>query len=161
MATTRQSRTQEKRPVETVRTDRNDVLWIEGNNLPYVEPQDGFVQRWVRTKLDGANDDSNIYKKQNQGWNPRLYSTIPAGQRLPKTQFEGTDVIGMGNMVLMERDSILHQRYHDLRRSDVSRQEQSITNDVLKFHDAETGSNRQSSITSQVHTGRVPNVADD
>ena len=159
MPVARKSRTQNDRP-ETLHTDKNDILWQEGSNLPFIQPRAGMVQRWIRTKVNGSDDDSNIYKKGNQGWEPRKYSTVPEGQRLPKVKFEGAEIIGMHNMVLMERSEELHQRYHDMRRSDILRQEQAIANDVMKFRGEETGQ-RQSGINSQVHTGRQPNIASD
>ena len=161
MPAARQSTTQKQRPTETLHESRDDILYEEGTNLPFIEARTGFVQRWVRSKLDNHDDDKNIYKRQRQGWEPRKYTTVPKGQRVPKTQLDDIDIIGMHNMILMERSEEQHERYKNMRRNDVRLQQQAIDNDVMKFHDAETGQ-RQSGVTSEVHTGnRQPNVADD
>lgn len=156
------SRTQNQRSNNTLREEKNDLLWVEGTNLPNIAARDGMVQRWVRTKITNNDDDKNIWKRQKQGWEPRRLSTIPKGEHVPVINIKGDDVVGMPDMVLMERPIELHKRYHELRRNDVRRQQQAIDNDVMKFHDAESGlRNRQSNITSQVHMGRVPNIAPD
>jgi len=156
------SRAQTQRSTDTLREERNDLLWVEGTNLPNIAARVGMTQRWVRTKTNGNDDEKNLWKRQNQGWEPRKYSTIPKGQHVPKINFDGDDIVGMHDMVLMERSIELHERYHDLRRNDVRLQQQAIDNDVMKFHDAESGlRSRQSGIDSQVHMGRIPNVAPD
>lgn len=162
VANTRKSRTQDGRSTETLREERNDLSYVQGTNLPNIKPREGMVQRWVRMKLGGEDDDSNIWKRQNQGWEPRAFSTVPQGQRLPKTTFDGIDVIGMKSMILMERSETVHNQFHEMRRSDILRQENAIANDVMRFHDEEVGKKR-SSINSQVHKGRgrVPTIEPD
>lgn len=155
-----QSSAQKQRENKTLHESHNDILFQEGTNLPNIESREGYVQRWVRTKLDGNDDDKNIYKRQRQGWEARKYSTVPTGERPPKTDFEGIDVVGMHNMILMERPIELHERYREVRRKDIRLQQQAIDNDVNKFHDAETG-NRQSGVKSEIHTGKVPNIDPD
>jgi len=158
----RKSSVKKQRPKETLRTERNDILWREGQNLPYVEPREGYVQRWIRVDIDGNRDVKNIYKRQNQGWRPRLANTIPEGVFLPSIKFDKQDIVGMHDNVLMERSIELNERYHALNREDIELQNQAIANDVMKFHDAESGlRGRQSGINSQVHKGRVPDIAPD
>lgn len=158
----KKSRAQTQRSTDTLREERNDLLWVEGNNLPNIAAREGMTQRWVRTKTNGNDDEKNLWKRQNQGWEPRKYSTIPKGQYVPKINFDGDDIVGMHDMVLMERSIELHERYHNIRRNDVRLQQRAIDNDVMKFHDAESGlRSRQSGIDSQVHMGRVPTIAPD
>lgn len=158
----RESREQESHESDVIHETYGDVLWSMGNNLPHIEPRKGYVQRWVRAKIDGDDDDMNIYKKQNQGWEPRKYSTVPKKIRLPKTDFEGTEVIGMKTMILMERPAELHKKFSEMRRSDILRQEAAVANDVMKIHDPSSGMGKpQTYNKSEAHTGRVPEIADD
>lgn len=155
------TRNQEQRVnQEALHTPRSKIKSQRGVKLPYIEARDGFVQRWVRTKLDGHVDDGNVYKRQVEGWQPRLADTVPKGSPIPKTEFDGASVIGMHNMVLMERPQTLHDEYREEVRDDIRRHEQAINNDVMKFRGEETG-RQMSGITSEVHGGKTPSIAPD
>jgi hypothetical protein len=71
-------------------------------------PRPGYVQRWVRTLLNGVEDYENIARQMNQGWQPRRSDTAPDGGYVPSIDFSKYvpamgNVIGMRGMILMER----------------------------------------------------------
>jgi len=163
---TTNTRTEEEISAKTLHAQRKAIRSQRGMKLPHVKPRDGYVQRWVRTQLDGKQDDGNIYKRKQEGWQPRKADTLKEGEFLPTTELtkKGNNhkevVIGTHNMILMERPQAIHNEYRELVKEDVRLQQQAIDNDVNKFRGEETGQ-RMSGLTSEVHGGRTPNIAPD
>ena len=163
-ANTRES--QEKQ-AKTLHNKRKAIRSQRGLKLPYVEPRPGFVQRWVRTQLDGKQDEGNVYKRKQEGWEARKSSTLKEGEFLPSVEHgkkgnnQAEMVVGTFNMILMERPQELHDEYRELVKEDIRLQQEAIDNDIMKFRGEETGQ-RMSSLNSEVHGGgRTPNIAPD
>ena len=49
---------------------RPDDSWIPASILPAPEPQDGYVLRWVKTKLQGESDNAHVSRMFREGWEP-------------------------------------------------------------------------------------------
>ena len=49
---------------------RPDDSWIPASILPDPEPQDGYVFRWVKTKLQGESDNAHVSRMFREGWEP-------------------------------------------------------------------------------------------
>ena len=137
-------------------------IWIPKGMLDTekIPARKGFVQRWIRTKVKTDDDGANIYKKMNEGWKPRLISTVP---NCPlKVDFQGSDVIGVHGQVLMERPVKLHEQYAARNRQMTQNQMESVKQDVHRVHEPGSGLNRpEMNINSKVSTGRNVSVADD
>lgn len=154
----RLSRTQEARAAEPVHEPYADIWEPSGllntDNMP---PRAGYVQRWVRTHVHGLDDPSNVMRKFNERWRPRLADSVPAGAYVPTIDFRGSSVIGVQGCILMERrieDHEAHRRHHrELIDAQIRAQRESL----FKVHNPnDTGFGAPSlSVQSRVERGRA------
>ena len=128
-----QARTQESREaqVEENYTWETPAL-LDTKNIP---ARPGYVQRWVRTELKGKDDQANVFKKVNQGWNPRALSSVEKGKFIPHIDFNGTDVIGIHGMILMERPEAQHKSQAEYNRRTTSNQMRAVEENMFKVQD--------------------------
>lgn len=107
----RESREQTVREAEDDYATYEDFAEFDMLSTKNLPAREGFTQRWVRTKIKGVDDYTNVQRKMAKGWKPRLLSSAPKGQFISHIQFMGQDVIGnpMG-MLLMERPEEMHAR---------------------------------------------------
>lgn len=138
MSTVRQSRAQDTRasiPVHnTVSYDFEQNQLLNTRNIP---PRPGYEQRWVRTYIRGEQDQSNVMKKFNHGWRPRLANTIPDGQFAANVDFQGASVIGIHGMILVERPAEIGDKQRAAIRQDIDLQmaavQQQLYGDMAGF----------------------------
>jgi hypothetical protein len=133
---------------------------LDAKNMP---PREGFVQRWIRTSINNEDDQSNVYRNINQGWKPRLASTVPKGEFVPQVKYQGSDIIGIHGMILMERPIETHKRQHSYEKRMADNQMSAVKNDMHKVHDSGSGLTRPEFIEQQsrVSKGRIAPVAPD
>lgn len=158
MTGTRNSRIQESRESEELHEEYSDV-WespslLDTKNIP---AREAMVQRWVRTKLRNEDDQNNVFRKINQGWQPRKLSSVPKGQFVPKIDFQGTDVIGIHGMILMERPIKQHEKHAAYNKKVTQDQMKSVTKDMHNVHEEGDGLTRP----EMTSTSRVTKVAPD
>tara|TARA_Y100001937_G_scaffold102002_1_gene140103 strand:+ start:791 stop:1246 length:456 start_codon:yes stop_codon:yes gene_type:complete len=92
MTEERTPRNSETREVSTRPSDS----WIPASILPDPEPQDGYVFRWVKTKLQGESDNAHVSRMFREGWEPVKAEDHPElrlGSDLG-SQFEGNIEVG-------------------------------------------------------------------
>lgn len=158
----RKPREQERRASEPVHEEypeyyEDDTL-LSTDNIP---AREGYVQRWVRTVLNGKEDQSNVFRKINKGWRPRLMSTVPKGQFVTKIDFNGTDVVGIHGMILMERPEALHERQQRAKQNLIDLQMRAVKENMYAVHDPSSGLTRpEMRATSTNSVGRMPTVDD-
>jgi hypothetical protein len=160
--TTRLSRTQETRAADDIHEDYQDE-WetpelLDTANIP---ARPGYVQRWVRTKVKAEDDQVNVFRKINQGWKPRTMDSVEKGQYIPNIDFQGTNVVGIHGMILMERPEAQHRKHMAYNANMTRNQIESVKQNVFNVHTEGNGMVRPSiKMKSEVHKGR-PIVPDD
>ena len=163
MTAERASRTQETRAAEQVRENYGDV-WespalLDTKNIP---AKPGFVQRWVRTKVNGQDDQNNVYRKINQGWKPRTLDSVPKGQFIPHIDFDGINVIGIHGMILMERPEEINNRHAAYNAKQAQNQMIAARENLFRVYSAGDGITRPTmNNKSTVSTGRKADPDDD
>lgn len=100
----------------------------------HIAARGGFVQRWVRTKLAGAEDVNNVIRKHNQGWRPRSADTIPKGGFVPTVNFNGTNVVGIEGAILMERPERLATAHARRNAKMADNQMQAVRENMQRVH---------------------------
>ncbi len=75
-----------------------------------IPAREGYHQRWVRTTIHGVEDSSNVQRMYNNGYRPRLMSTVPQGEYVMHLSFNGDEVIGIMGSVLFEIPLKLKER---------------------------------------------------
>jgi len=131
----RASRTQESREATEVHESYGDV-WESPALLDtkHIPARPGYVQRWVRTKIRGEDDQNNVFKKINQGWRVRTLDSVPKGQFVPHVDFQGTNVIGIHGMLLMERPQEIHERHAAYNRKQAQHQMTAAKENLFNVH---------------------------
>jgi hypothetical protein len=164
--TDRTSRASESRAADNLHDASDELEDIDFNpanldtrNIP---PREGYVQRWVRTKTGSKDDPSNVYRSSNMGWKPRQASTIKKGAMVPSVEYDGDDIVGVHDMILMERPVSIDKKHQAYQQRMTDGQMQAVDSDLLKVHDKSSGMGRPSSNNrSRVSTGRVAPVSSD
>lgn len=152
---TRVQETREATPVhdEFPQIDFEGSSLLDTRNIP---PRPGFVQRWIRTKIRGEDDQSNVAMKMNYGWRPRLLDTIPKGIYVPKVDFNGINVVGIHGMILVERPAALHEKEAAYIRKQIDNQMAGVKNNMFNVHQEGHGFSRPSMQDKSVVTkGRL------
>ena len=159
--TSRQSRAQESRKANPVRESR-PAPWEQGGVLAMdIPPRDGYVHRWVRTTVKGDDDQSNVFQKMNYGWRPRDYSTVETSTGIPHLTFEGSEVIGIRGMILMERPAEVHEQQAMHVKQQTHDQMLSVEHNLLREHDPKSGlTSPEMNVKSGVVKGRIVQVDD-
>lgn len=115
---------------------------LDMKNIP---PRDGYDQRWVRTKIGSEDDPKNVYRSTNQGWRPRLADTVKKGQYVMQVDFNGENVIGLHDLVLMERPQEISDKYKAYEQKLADDQIQAAQNDIHQVHSQNSGLTRPES----------------
>ena len=161
MTTARKSRTHETREADVIHDEYADS-WEEKGVLDTkdIPARDGFVQRWVRTMIKGEDDQNNIFRKINQGWKPRLMSTVPKGLYVPNIDFQGTDVIGIHGMILMERPERQHESQAKSNRAATANQMSAVKQNIFNVKEEKGMIAPAMKSKSSVSKGRMPDFDD-
>lgn len=159
---TRTTRAQETHEAEDIHEEYPEV-WEDPSILTAPDPRPGYAQRWVRTKLNGNDDQRNLIKKLNQYWRPRAADTVPKGMFAPTINHgEYGNVVGTHDMLLMERPLRVHQAQAASVKEDTRNLEQVVRRNLGKTYEGEAGFRRpEMSVSSRVSKGRPVEVADD
>lgn len=157
----RNSRARESRDGDVIHEEYEDVWTPTGLlDTTHIPARPGFVQRWIRTKLNGVDDPKNVMKRMNQGWRPRLADTVPQGVFAPTVNIrQFGDVIGMDGTVLMERPETQHAAHAAHNRAMTDRQMDAVNSMLAK--EEESGLPIKKTMSSDVTTGRRAPVADE
>jgi len=155
--TTRESRVQELRAAEEVHEMSFDnwesPALLDTKNIP---SKPGYVQRWVRTKIQAADDQNNVFRKINQGWKPRTVDSVPKGQFIPNVDFNGLNVIGIHGMILMERPQELHDKHAAYNRQQANSQMVAAEEQLWRVHQSGDGMSRPKMTSkTNVSKGRI------
>ena len=136
----RASRAQEQRIADPIH-EEYPQSWDDDSllNTDHIPPREGYVQRWVRTTINGVEDQKNVQKKYNKGWRPRLLDTVPEGQFVMNIDFQGLRVIGIHGMILMELPKALHNRQKQRVQDDIDLQMQAVDATLSDVHDKRSG----------------------
>jgi len=121
---------------------RDSMRAIEDNEgpLPEIPAREGFMQRWMRTKLAGEDDPKNIAKSINQHWRRRDPSTIPSDLAAPTVYLDGIgNTIGISGMVLRERPVEINDQYKDRVKERTKTQMSAVDNSLYKDHSVNDG----------------------
>lgn len=157
------SRTQQSRQAEEIHKSYDDqwtaTSMLDTKNIP---ARDGYVQRWIRTKVRGVDDQDNVFRRINEGWQPRPISTIEKGKFVPNIDFNGVDVVGIHGMILMERPIKTHESQGRHVRELAARQMQGVRENMFNAHVQGSGMTAPTMRNdTSVSRGRVPEIADD
>jgi len=162
----RTSRAMDSRAADESHESRDEFDDLDFNpanlNTKDIPPREGYVQRWVRTSIGNSSDQSNVFRSGNLGWKPRAADSVKKGAMVPTVEFNGDNVIGLHDTILMERPTAMDAKHKEYERKTAAGQMQAVENDMLRVHDSRSGMGRPTSNNrSSVSTGRVAPVSSD
>jgi hypothetical protein len=144
--------------------DSDDDDWQQILRTKAPPPKAGYAQRWVRIMTHGVEDVANVMKKRNEGWEPRMADSLPAGFFAPVVQHASLgNVIVNGDMLLMERPLRIHEKQRRHHAKMASLQATAIERYLSQRAPGERGygAAEVEKFERQVSTGRKPKIADD
>lgn len=163
-AAERRSRTQESREAEPIHEPYDDAWEPQGLlDTSLIPPRDGMCQRWVRTKILGDDDPNNVGRALNQGYRPRMADTVPKGAFVSTIQHEQYgSVIGMHDMMLMERPEHLDKLAAKRQRVATDSLQKAVDENMFRVHEPGQGVTApRRSLKTQVVRGRQPRAQSD
>lgn len=134
----RVSRTAEQRAGNPVHESYNQE-WDESQLLanPGFAPQEGMVQRWIRTEIAGEQDGSNIARMMNMGWTIRHPDTLPKSVKDScKIDLHEKPAIGWRGTVLCEMPEEQYARIKARHEQASSAQMSAIEQNMFREHDS-------------------------
>ena len=160
----RASRSLESREGDVIHEPYGD-MWTQSGLLDtsHIPARNGFVQRWVRTKMNGVDDPKNVMKKMNEGYRPRMANTVPEGQFAPTVNSrQYGDIIGMDGIILMERPEKLHKSHAAHNRAMAGKQIEAVNGILQRAQEPGKGFGPVNvNSSSSVDTGRQAPVSDE
>lgn len=159
----RKPRAQQTRVAEESYEDYGDSWENPGLlDTSQIPAKPGFVQRWVRTSINGQDDQTNVYKKINNGWRVRTADSVEKGQFVPTVGFNNQNVIGIHGMILMERPKAINDRQAAYNRHQADAQMTAVRNNMFNVHQSGSGLTKPSmKHSTDVTRGRLVEADDD
>lgn len=136
--------------------------WRRYSKMDAPDPLPGYAQRWVRARLAGKNDPTNVYKRVREGWRPRTPESVPeAGHLLPTIQLgQFGECIGVEDSILMQIPLKLYEQMRAHYRGRKAKQTAATENALLELGEQNSipihrGSRRVTTV------GKAPRIAAD
>jgi len=158
----RLSRDQEARGDDVHDDDEYDDDWEPPELLDAPPARPGYVQRWIRTTINGLPDPRNVARRSNQAWRPRSMDTVPKNFYAPSIQHgEYAGYIGVEGMVLMERREKTQRRQKRQNQAMTNLLMQGVEGDLHNVHDPRSGLGQPSLRNKSTVTRGRPRPATD
>lgn len=118
--------------VTEVDRESHPSTWKRSTALDAPPPRPGFIQRWVRRKLDGKDDTENYDRYIEEGWRPRKPLTVKRGHSLTTTrnQSNAQEIVKRGH-VLMELSEKQAQQRQEFYQGSLDRQTKAVENELF------------------------------
>jgi len=88
------------RELETRSRTERPKKWQRPDAIPEPQKEPGYVYRWVRTVLDGKDDERNVSSKFREGWEPVKLEEQPQYRSLVTAGIKQTDNVRIGELLL-------------------------------------------------------------
>jgi len=88
------------RELETRSRTERPKQWQRPDALPEPQKEPGYVYRWIRTALDGKDDERNVSSKFREGWEPVKLEEQPQYRSLVTAGIKQTDNVRIGELLL-------------------------------------------------------------
>lgn len=107
---------------------REEITYLETENIPSPEPRPGLVHRWVRGEMaSGGTDARNFNQRIQEGWSPVQLKDYPEMRPLMEAQtgtpeLEGyVTVEGLTLCVMPEARAAARDRHYQKKNEDILR----------------------------------------
>jgi hypothetical protein len=105
------------RELETRSRTERPKHWQRPEALPEPDKQPGYVYRWIRTVLDGKDDERNVSAKFREGWEPVKLEEQPQYRSLVSAGIKQTDNVRIGELLLCK----MPEEFRDQRAAHYSK----------------------------------------
>lgn len=120
------------RDEESRDSEQREESWKPPTLLPKPKDDDGFVYRWVRTRIMGDEDNMNMSRSFREGWEPVRAEDHPEMQVVNDYRSQFSDNIEMGGLILckMSKEKMAQKRAYLDDRS--SNQMEAVDNNYMR-----------------------------
>ncbi len=118
---TRTNRESEVRANEADREEeKREEPWTPPSLLPTPKPQDGYVFRWIRTRMLGVEDNMNVSKAFREGWEPVKAEDHPELMGMNDFRSQFSENFEQGGLLLckMSEEKMKQKREYLSRKAD-------------------------------------------
>lgn len=137
------------RETETRTAAERPTKWRPAQLLPDPNPEPGYVFRWIRVSMMGADDPKNISTSLAEGWEPVKASMHPEIRLFSLGQSRIPDSIEVGGLVLCKIPEEFMQQRNQHYRDKTELEMQAVDNNLMQQSDPRMPlfKNRESSTT--------------
>ena len=117
-----ESRVAEKRP----------TTWTPPSSLDAPAPKDGYVHRWIRLEILGADDTKNVSSKLRSGWELVRADEYPDTQYPSDTEGRYAGIIGVGGLLLARIPEEIALQIDAYYKKQNDAKEEAVENNLMK-----------------------------
>ena len=123
------------RELETRSRTERPKQWQRPDALPEPQKEPGYVYRWIRTVLDGKDDERNVSSKFREGWEPVKLEEQPQYRSLVTAGIKQTDNVRIGELLLCK----MPEEFRDQRAAHYSKAAkdnmEAVDNNLMREND--------------------------
>lgn len=137
------------REAETRTAAERPTRWRPSQLLPDPNPEEGYVFRWIRVAMMGADDPKNIATSFGEGWEPVKASMHPEIRLFNVGQTRFPDSIEVGGLLLCKIPAEFMQQRTAHFQEKTEREVHAVDNNFMRENDPRMPlfKNRDSSTT--------------
>lgn len=123
------------REAETRTATERPTKWRPAQLLPEPNPEPGYVFRWIRVSMMGADDPKNISSSFAEGWEPVKASMHPEIKLFSIGQSRIPDSIEVGGLILCKIPTEFMEQRADHFNNITEREMQAVDNNLMSQSD--------------------------
>jgi len=121
------------RATESRTNNSRPMVWKPPSTLDAPPPPEGYTHRWVRTEINGLDDQKNLYARQREGFELVRADEYPERTDLPTIQDgKHAGVISVGGLVLARIPTELVKQRSAYYSGKAAEQIEAVDNSLFK-----------------------------
>ena len=121
------------RATESRTNNSRPLVWKPPSTLDAPPPPEGYTHRWIRTEINGYDDQKNLYARQREGFELVRADEYPERTDLPTIQDgKHAGVISVGGLVLARIPTELVRQRTAYYQGKASEQLAAVDNDLFR-----------------------------
>lgn len=127
--------TRNKREVESRESAQRPAKWMPPQLLPELNPEPGYVFRWIRVSMLNEDDPRNISAKLREGWEPVKASDHPEVRLYGPGSKNFPDSIEIGGLLACKTPTEFAEQRNAYYANQTETQMNSVDNSFMRESD--------------------------